>query len=59
LLDEVVYCLSVSLAAGGAGLGSLGLPEPVSAELCASAGFATVRRLPIDDPVNAVYEVRS
>jgi SAM-dependent methyltransferase len=61
---SVLYCLSVSLAAGGAdgtsgaGLGSLGLPEAELAKLCARAGFATVRRLPIDDPMNAVYEVK-
>jgi SAM-dependent methyltransferase len=56
---SVLYCLSVSLAAGGAGLGSLGLPEAELAKLCARAGFATVRRLPVDDPMNAVYEVRA
>jgi SAM-dependent methyltransferase len=60
---SVLYCLSVSLAAGsvdapGAGLGSLGLPEAELAKLCARAGFATVHRLPIEDPMNAVYEVR-
>lgn len=55
---SVLYCLSVSLAAGGEGLGSLGLPEPDLARLCARAGFASVRRLPVDDPMNAVYEVR-
>jgi SAM-dependent methyltransferase len=56
---SVLYCLSVSLAHGGAGLGTLGLPEPRLAELCAEAGFATVRRLPVQDPLNAVYEVRA
>jgi SAM-dependent methyltransferase len=55
---SVLYCMSVSLAAGGPGLGSLGLPQPAFAALCAEAGFATVRRLPVDDPVNALYEVR-
>jgi hypothetical protein len=56
---SVLYCLSVSLSNdGGAGLGSLGLPEPELAKLCARAGFATVRRLPVEDPMNAVYEVR-
>jgi SAM-dependent methyltransferase len=55
---SVLYCLPVSLAGGGAGLGSLGLPEPTFAELCARAGFATVHRLPVEDPFNAIYEVR-
>jgi SAM-dependent methyltransferase len=55
---SVLFCLSYSLAAGGPGLGALGLPEPRLAELCAAAGFATVHRVPIDDPMNALYEVR-
>jgi len=55
---SVLFCLSYSLAAGGPGLGTLGLPEPRLAELCAEAGFATVHRVPIDDPMNALYEVR-
>src|SRR4029453_3332729 len=42
---SVLYCLSTSLAAGGAGPGSLGLPESRLTELCTGAGFATVRRL--------------
>jgi SAM-dependent methyltransferase len=55
---SLLYCLPASLAAGGPGLGSLGLPEPAFAELCARAGFGTVRRLPVEDPFNAIYEVR-
>ncbi|WP_433303539.1 SAM-dependent methyltransferase [Actinoplanes sp. CA-030573] len=55
---SLLYCLSVSLAAGGPGLGSLGLPEPVLAELCERAGFGAVRRLPVGDPFHALYEVR-
>jgi len=55
---SVLYCLSVSLAAGGPGLGSLGLPEPALVRLCEQAGFGAVRRLPIDDPFHALYEVR-
>ena len=55
---SVLYCLSVSLAAGGPGLGSLGLPAAELSSLCSRAGFATVRRLPVEDPVNAVYEVK-
>ncbi|HEX6499446.1 MAG TPA: methyltransferase domain-containing protein [Micromonosporaceae bacterium] len=55
---SVLYCMSVSLAADGPGLGTLGLPEPRLAELCARAGFATVRRIPIDDPMDALYEIK-
>jgi 2-polyprenyl-3-methyl-5-hydroxy-6-metoxy-1,4-benzoquinol methylase len=54
---SLAYCLPVSLAEGGAGLGTLGLPESKLTELATEAGFSTVRRLPIDDPFNNVYEI--
>jgi 2-polyprenyl-3-methyl-5-hydroxy-6-metoxy-1,4-benzoquinol methylase len=54
---SLAYCLPVSLAEGGAGLGTLGLPESELIELATGAGFLKVRRLPIDDPFNAVYEL--
>jgi SAM-dependent methyltransferase len=54
---STLYCLSVSLAGGGPGLGSFGLPPRRLAALCAEAGL-TVRRLPIDDPLGILYEVR-
>jgi hypothetical protein len=55
---SILYCLSVSLATGGPGLGSLGLPEPAFARLADRAGFGPVRRLPVEDPFHALYEVR-
>ncbi|HET6529554.1 MAG TPA: class I SAM-dependent methyltransferase [Actinoplanes sp.] len=55
---SVLYCLPVSLAAGGPGLGSLGLSEPALHDLCLRAGFGSFRRLPVDDPLNAVYQVQ-
>jgi hypothetical protein len=54
---SVSYCLTVSLAEGGAGLGTCGLTEPVLRRMAADAGFRTVRHLPIDDPFNTVYEL--
>jgi 2-polyprenyl-3-methyl-5-hydroxy-6-metoxy-1,4-benzoquinol methylase len=54
---SLAYCLPVSLAEGGAGLGTLGLPERRLTDLAVAAGFTTVRRLPIDDPFNNVYEI--
>jgi 2-polyprenyl-3-methyl-5-hydroxy-6-metoxy-1,4-benzoquinol methylase len=55
---SVLYCMTTSLAAGGEGLGAMGLPEPIMRELCAEAGFASMRRVPIEDPFNALYEIR-
>jgi 2-polyprenyl-3-methyl-5-hydroxy-6-metoxy-1,4-benzoquinol methylase len=54
---SLAYCLPVSLAEGGAGLGTLGLPESRLSELATEAGFSKVRRVPIDDPFNSVYEL--
>jgi hypothetical protein len=48
--------MTTSLAQGGVGLGTGGLPEPKVRELCAAAGFRQVRRLPFED--TALYEVR-
>jgi 2-polyprenyl-3-methyl-5-hydroxy-6-metoxy-1,4-benzoquinol methylase len=47
---SVLYCRTTSLAAGGKGLGGMGLPEPMLRELCVDVGFASVRRVPIEDP---------
>ena len=55
---SVLYCMTTSLAAGGEGLGAMGMPEPIVRELCAKAGFGSVRRVPIEDPFNALYEIR-
>jgi 2-polyprenyl-3-methyl-5-hydroxy-6-metoxy-1,4-benzoquinol methylase len=54
---SLAYCLPVSLAEGGAGLGTLGLPESRLSELATEAGFSKIRRVPIDDPFNSVYEL--
>ena len=54
---SLAYCLPVSLAEGGAGLGTLGLPESKLTELALEAGFSEVRRLPIENPFNSVYEI--
>jgi hypothetical protein len=55
---SVLYCMTTSLAVNGEGLGTLGLPETTLREFCAEAGFSTVRRVPIEDPFNILYEVR-
>lgn len=55
---SVLYNLPVSLANGGAGLGTMGLPESELKELCMGAGFSHVRRLPMQNPFHALYEVK-
>ena len=56
---SVLYCMTTSLANGGVGLGTCGLPEAKARELCLQAGFSELRRAPIEDPFNNLYEVRA
>jgi SAM-dependent methyltransferase len=55
---SVFYCMTTSLAHGGEGLGTCGLPEAKVRELCDEAGFGDVRRLPIENPFNVLYEIK-
>jgi SAM-dependent methyltransferase len=55
---SLLYCLTTSLADGGRGLGTCGLPPARVQELCVGAGFSQVRQVPIDDPFNVLYDVR-
>jgi SAM-dependent methyltransferase len=56
---SVFYCMTTSLAGGGAGLGTCGMPEAKVRELCLGAGYSTVERAPIaENPFNVLYEAR-
>jgi 2-polyprenyl-3-methyl-5-hydroxy-6-metoxy-1,4-benzoquinol methylase len=56
---SVYSCMSSALSEpGGAGLGTLGLPESRAKAMAEKAGFTRFRRLKIDNPVNAFYEIR-
>ncbi len=56
---SVLACMSSGLSEpGGAGLGTLGLPEPKMRALAEGGGFARCRRVAIPSPVNAYYEAR-
>ena len=55
---SILYCMTTSLAAGGAGLGTLGLHEHKLRELAAVVGFRDIRRAPIENPFNNLYELR-
>jgi hypothetical protein len=55
---SVLYCMTVSLAAGGEGLGTAGLPESKVRELCKEAGFSIIRRVPVENPFNVLYEIK-
>ncbi len=56
---SVMSCMSSALSEpGGAGLGTLGLPEAKAREMAADAGFTRFRRLAVDHAINNFYEVR-
>ncbi|MEN8159118.1 MAG: methyltransferase domain-containing protein [Myxococcota bacterium] len=56
---SVLTCMSSALSEpGGAGLGTLGLPEAHAKGLAERAGFTRFLRLDIDHPINAFYEAR-
>lgn len=54
---SLLYCMSTSLASGGIGLGTMGLPESKMRELCLEAGFIGLRRATPDSAAHNVYEV--
>jgi SAM-dependent methyltransferase len=56
---SVFYCMTTSLANNGAGLGTLGFHEAKVRELCEKAGFSSVRRVPLENPFNNLYEAKA
>jgi SAM-dependent methyltransferase len=54
---STLHCMTVSLAHGGEGLGAAWGPRGAE-EYCREAGFGHFRRLEIENPFNAFYEVR-
>jgi 2-polyprenyl-3-methyl-5-hydroxy-6-metoxy-1,4-benzoquinol methylase len=56
---SVLCCMSSAMSElGGAGLGTLGFPEPVARRMAKEAGFTRFRSHEFDNPINAYYEVR-
>jgi len=56
---SIMSCMSSALSEpGGAGLGTLGLPASKARAMAAAAGFGRFRKLDVDHPVNAFYEIR-
>jgi 2-polyprenyl-3-methyl-5-hydroxy-6-metoxy-1,4-benzoquinol methylase len=55
---SVLLCMTTSLASGGAGLGTLGLPESRLKALASAAGFSRFRRVPVEGAFNTLYELK-
>lgn len=55
---SVLDCLGCGTSVdGGAGLGTLGFPEPVARQMVTDAGFTRFTVRDFDNPLNAFYEV--
>lgn len=50
------YCMTTSLAGGGAGLGTCGFNPHVAKRMCREAGFGEFRVIDIEHPMNHLYE---
>jgi SAM-dependent methyltransferase len=55
---STLYCMTVSLAHGGAGIGAM-MGEPKAKELAQEAGFTRFQRLPVKDAFSVLYEIRA
>jgi SAM-dependent methyltransferase len=55
---SVLLCMTLSLAEDGAGFGTMGLPETRLRALAEEAGFSHIRRLPLENPFNTLYELK-
>ncbi len=54
---STMHCLTVSLAHGGEGLGSV-IGEKLARELAREAGFGGFERLPVTNPYHQIFAVR-
>lgn len=55
---STLYCMTVSLAHGGAGIGAC-MGEKKARELAKEAGFSHFNHLPIDDAFSILYELKA
>ena len=55
---STLYCMTTSLAHGGAGIGAC-MGEEKARELAYAAGFTGFRRLPIEEPLSILYELKA
>jgi hypothetical protein len=53
---STMHCLTVSLAGGGEGLGSV-IGEKLARELAREAGFSDFERLPVKNPYHQIFAI--
>lgn len=54
---STMYCMTISLAHGGAGIGTC-MGEELPRQMCAEAGFSRFHKLDFEHPLLVLYEVR-
>ncbi len=54
---SLLYCLPTALAAGDAGLGTLGLTESTMRQFCHEAGFGAFTVVPLEGGFHTLYDV--
>jgi ubiquinone/menaquinone biosynthesis C-methylase UbiE len=55
---STLYCMTTSLAHGGAGIGAC-MGEEKARELAYASGFTHFRKLPIEEPFSVLYELKA
>jgi SAM-dependent methyltransferases len=55
---STLYCMTTSLAHGGAGIGAC-MGQEKARELAYASGFTHFRRLPIEEPFSVLYELKA
>jgi 2-polyprenyl-3-methyl-5-hydroxy-6-metoxy-1,4-benzoquinol methylase len=55
---STLYCMTTSLAHGGAGIGAC-MGQEKARELAYAAGFTHFRKLPIEEPFSVLYELKA
>ena len=55
---STLYCMTTSLAHGGAGIGAC-MGEEKARELAYASGFTQFRKLPIEEPFSVLYELKA
>ncbi|MBW4721433.1 methyltransferase [Saccharothrix obliqua] len=56
---STLYCVPTALADGGPALGTLGLPRGKLVELATAAGFGSVVEVPVRNPLNSLFALRT
>jgi 2-polyprenyl-3-methyl-5-hydroxy-6-metoxy-1,4-benzoquinol methylase len=56
---SVMYCMTTSLAHGGEGLGTCGMPPGKVRELSLEAGFGEVEQVEMENPFNTLFAIRA